>query len=158
MVTFGAGCFWGTEKYFAKNFANKHIDSIKGTAVGFMNPDAEGLEKPTYDEVCQGITGHIEVAQVMYDSEKTTFEELARFFFTFHDPTTKDRQGNDAGSQYGSAIFCHSAEQLQISEKVKADLQNVLSNQSSNEQNFEERKVETLVCKATTFYAADDEH
>ena len=110
IATFGAGCFWGTEKYIARDFAKEHPSSILGTSVGFMNPDPNAKSTPSYDEVCEGTTGHVEVLHVLFDSSKATFEELCKFFFTFHDPTTKKRQGNDEGSQYSSMIFYHTDE------------------------------------------------
>ena len=108
VATFGAGCFWGTEKYFAKDFAKKYPDGIISTQVGYMNPLVNKFEKPSYEEVCEGYTGHVEVAHVLYDKTKTSYEELVKFFFTFHDPTQQDRQNNDKGTQYASTIFCHS--------------------------------------------------
>ena len=98
VATFGAGCFWGTEKYFAKNFEKEHPGSIIATSVGFMSPDPNGVENPSYDDVCEGTTGHVEVAQILFDKSKTNFRDLVRFFFTFHDPTTFERQGGDTGS------------------------------------------------------------
>ena len=99
-ATFGAGCYWGTEKWYAKDFV-KDWDAPEGavlaTSVGFMCGRPEGCKRdPTYREVCSGSTGHVEVCQVKYDPGKTSYERLAKHFFTFHDPTTKNRQGNDA--------------------------------------------------------------
>ena len=91
MATFGAGCFWGTEKYFARDFAKAHPGSILGTSVGFMNPDPRIKSCPSYEDVCDGTTGHVEVLNILFDSSKVTYEEMVRFFFTFHDPTTKYR-------------------------------------------------------------------
>ena len=87
IATFGAGCFWGTEKFYSKDYAEQNPDSIIATSVGYMNPVAKKFENPTYEEVCEGYTGHIEVLHVMFDKTKTTYEELVKFFFTFHDPT-----------------------------------------------------------------------
>lgn len=87
IATFGAGCFWGTEKYFAKDFAQRFPGSIIATQVGYMNPVENKFLNPTYEEVCEGYTGHIEVAHILYDKTKVTFEEIVKFFFTFHDPT-----------------------------------------------------------------------
>ena len=74
IATFGAGCFWGTEKYFAKDFAKLYKDAIIATKVGYMNPVANKYSNPTYEEVCIGYTGHIEVAHILYDKTKTTYE------------------------------------------------------------------------------------
>ena len=90
-----------------------------GTSVGFMNPDVNAPADPEYDEVCDGQTGYIEVAYIMFDNTKASFEQLVRHFFTFHDPTTNERQGNDAGSQYTSAIFYYSEEQKLSAHYVK---------------------------------------
>ena len=84
-----------------------------------MNPIEKKFENPSYEEVCEGYTGHIEVLHVLFDKTKTTFEDLAKFFFTFHDPTQQDQQMNDKGTQYASAIFYHSDEQKVTAEKVK---------------------------------------
>jgi len=108
LACFGAGCYWGTEKYFAKNFEKQFPGSILGTSVGFMNPDKNAPPNPEYEEVCDGTTGYVEVAYIMFDNTKATYEQVVRHFFTFHDPTTNERQGNDAGSQYTSAIFYYS--------------------------------------------------
>jgi len=91
LATFGAGCFWGTEKFFACNFAKLHPDCILGTSVGFMNPDPNAKPNPSYDEVCEGTTGHIEVVYILYDQSKASFEDLCKHFYTFHDPTTHQR-------------------------------------------------------------------
>jgi len=98
LATFGAGCFWGTEKYFAKDFEKKHPGSVLGSSVGYVHPTDASLEAPSYEEICEGDTGFIEVAHILFDNQKASFEDLARFFFTFHDPSTLERQGNDTGS------------------------------------------------------------
>lgn len=87
LATFGAGCFWGTEKFFAKDFAKSNPGCVLGTSVGFMNPRPNEYENPSYEEVCEGYTGHIEVVHILFDQSKVSFEELVKFFFTFHDPT-----------------------------------------------------------------------
>ena len=96
-ATLGAGCYWGTEKFLINDFNKKFPGSIDNGAVGFMG----GAKKyPTYREVCSGKTGHVEVYDMEYDGKESTYENMLRFFFSFHDPTTIDRQGNDRGSQY----------------------------------------------------------
>ena len=88
MCTFGAGCYWGTEKYFAKNFETLFPGSILGTCVGFMNPDVNTqFINPTYEDVCEGFTGHVEVCHILFDASVAPFETLCKFFFSFHDPT-----------------------------------------------------------------------
>ena len=110
VACFGAGCFWGTEKYFAQDFAKKFPESVIGTSVGFMNPDPKNSAYPSYEEVCEGNTGHIEVIFILYDMTKVHYEELVKFFFTFHDPTQQNRQVNDKGTQYASSIFYYTQE------------------------------------------------
>lgn len=98
LATFGAGCYWGTEKFFCTDFAQMYPDAILGTSVGFMSPNPNAMKNPTYRQVCSGETGHVEVLHILYDSNKVSYEEMVKFFYTFHDPTTKNRQGNDAGT------------------------------------------------------------
>ena len=98
VACFGAGCFWGTEKYFAKDFAKNFPEAIIGTSVGFMNPDPRNSAYPSYEEVCEGNTGHIEVIFILYDMTKVHYEDLVKFFFTFHDPTQQNRQASDKGT------------------------------------------------------------
>jgi peptide-methionine (S)-S-oxide reductase len=119
-LTVGAGCYWGTEKWYAKHFAEdwktNGDGAVLATAVGFMGPP--GVKpNPTYREVCSGTTGHVEVCQIRYDSTKTTYEDLVSHLFTFHDPTTANRQGNDVGSQYASVIFTHDETQKETADK-----------------------------------------
>ena len=98
LVSLGAGCFWGTEKYFAKDFSKANPGSILATSVGFMHSDPNVTECPSYEDVCEDQTGHIEVVHMLYDCTKTTHEEIFKHFFTFHDPTTLNRQVNDTGT------------------------------------------------------------
>lgn len=120
LATFGAGCFWGTDKYFSKDFASQWPNAIAGTCVGFMNPDPSKVNYgPSYEEVCEGWTGHIEVLHILYDSSKVSYEKMCKFFYSFHDPTQENRQGNDRGTQYASVIFYHSQQQGQIAAAVK---------------------------------------
>lgn len=85
-------------------------------------------ENPSYKEVCTGSTGHVEVFKLTFDGDDSTFEEICRFFFQFHDPTTQDRQGNDTGSQYASVVYCSNDNQFQIANKVKSELQTYITN------------------------------
>ena len=106
---FGAGCYWGTEKYF-NDLAS---DSISEGTVGFMGPDgSDGVtfaayENPTYEQVCTGRSGHVEVFNFKYKGGNATYKSLCKLFFQFHDPTTLNRQGNDKGPQYASVIYCY---------------------------------------------------
>lgn len=137
-VLFGAGCFWCAEPAFA---------ALKG--VTFVDPGYSGgtTHYPTYEQVCNQDTGHIEVVQVRYDTEKISFETLLEVFFSLHDPTTLNRQGNDVGPQYASAIFYTTVKQLQQAkdhiEKLEKKLQ---------------KPVVTRLIPAEVFWPAEDEH
>jgi len=90
LATFGAGCYWGTEKYYVKNFQKLFPGAVLGSSVGFMSPHANAPEDPKYRAVCSGTTGHIEVLQMRFNNRIASYEEVVKFLFTFHDPTTKD--------------------------------------------------------------------
>ena len=111
-ATFGAGCFWGVEETFRQV-------PVVDTAVGFMGGTTEA---PSYREVCGGRTGHAEVVHLEYDPAVVSYDRLLDVFWGCHDPTTKDRQGPDVGSQYRSAIFVHSPEQEAAARASKARL------------------------------------
>lgn len=115
LATFGAGCFWGTEKFFRKQFGTNLLSAL----VGYMG----GASKSSYEQVCTGTTDHAEVLQVSYEPTKVNYADLVRFFFRMHDPTTLNRQGNDRGSQYRSVIFTHTNEQQKIAEQVRDEVQ-----------------------------------
>ncbi len=108
-ATFAAGCYWGTERYFKKQFPG-----IRNGLVGFMGGT---VKDPTYRQVCGGDTGHAEVYSFEYDPKSISFPQLVEFFFRMHNSCTKNRQGNDQGTQYRSAIFYHSEEQKAVAEE-----------------------------------------
>ena len=87
LATFGAGCYWGTEKYFVIDFQKKNKDALLGYSVGFMSPHSDAKASPTYAEVRKGDTTHVEVLHMKYDKDKVSYEDLVKYFFTFHDPT-----------------------------------------------------------------------
>lgn len=115
LATFGAGCFWGTEKFFRKQFGSNLLSAM----VGYMG----GASKASYEDVCTGTTNHAEVLQVSFDPNKLPYADLVRLFFRMHDPTTLNRQGNDRGTQYRSVIFTHTIEQQKIAEQVRDEVQ-----------------------------------
>lgn len=107
IATFGAGCFWGIESAFAG------IEGVTSTTVGYAGGTSD---EPSYEEVCSGRTGHAEVVRVEYDADIVGYERLLELFWTIHDPTTRDRQGPDVGTQYRSAIFHHDGQQRALAE------------------------------------------
>lgn len=123
-----------------------------------MSPDPSPLIKnPTYEEVCTGRSGHVEVLLVELNDPQSHFEELIRFFFTFHDPTTKNRQGNDTGFQYASYIFCEDGEQAEIAQKVRAELQSYLD-AKPRKQMFANNSITTKIGPLMEFTKAEEYH
>ena len=139
-ATFGAGCFWCVEAVFER--LEGVVDVIPGYSGGHKN-------NPTYKEICTGMTGHAEVAQITFDPKVITFDDLLNMFWKSHDPTTRNRQGNDIGTQYRSAIFYHNNEQKTIAEKSKkkVDSSNIFSN-----------PIVTEITKLEKFWVAEDYH
>ena len=108
-IVLGGGCFWCTEAVF------KMIDGVTKVTPGYAGGDTKN---PTYKNVCSGTTGHAESLLIVFQPDKLPYKELLKFFFRMHDPTTKDRQGNDRGSQYRSAIFYHSETQKHCAKEM----------------------------------------
>ena len=138
-ATFANGCFWCTEAVFQR------LEGVSDIVSGFTGGN---IKNPPYREVVQGRTGHAEAIQLHYDETLISYEELLLVFFTTHDPTTLNRQGNDVGTQYRSAIFYHSEEQKLMAEKVINRL---------NEEVFD-GKIVTEITQASAFYSAEFEH
>ena len=113
IATLAGGCFWCLEAVFDDM---KGVESVES---GYMGGS---VANPTYEQVCGGDTGHAEVVQLEFDPAVVSYSEILQVFFVIHDPTTKDRQGNDVGTQYRSAIFYHSAEQKDAAERVIAEI------------------------------------
>jgi peptide-methionine (S)-S-oxide reductase len=113
VATLGGGCFWCLEAVF------EQLRGVEGVVSGYAGG---AVPDPTYEQVCSGRTGHAEVVQVTFDPTVVSFRELLEVFFTIHDPTTLNRQGADAGTQYRSAVFYHSPEQKATTEAVIAEL------------------------------------
>jgi methionine-S-sulfoxide reductase len=139
-VTIGSGSFWCTEAVFAE------LKGVKSAVSGYSGGT---VEKPTYEQVCSGRTGHAEVVQVTYDPAVITFPELLEVFWRTHDPTTLNRQGADVGTQYRSAIFYHTDQQKNEAEHYKEKL---------NETNAFGAPVVTEITAFKEFYPAEDYH
>jgi peptide-methionine (S)-S-oxide reductase len=121
-----------------------------------MAPNPESaLKNPTYRQVCSGTSGHIEVLDLELSDAKY-FEDLVKFFFQFHDPTTKNRQGNDVGYQYASCIFVSNKEQESIALKVKQDVQKLVDQKRIL--SYANAKVETFIASYNQFYEAQEDH
>jgi len=137
---FGGGCFWCIEAVFNR------LRGVKQAVSGYMGGH---VDKPTYRQVCNGDTGHVEVVRVTFDPSEITFRDLLEVFFSMHDPTTLNRQGNDVGDQYRSVIFYTSDEQEREAEQTIATLTEAKA--------FPEPIV-TAVEPATTFFEAEGYH
>ena len=140
VATLGGGCFWCLEAVFDK------LQGVESVESGYSNGKTVN---PTYKQICNGDTGHAEVVRVTFDPGKISFREILVVFFAIHDPTTLNRQGNDAGTQYRSGIYYHTPEQKAVAEKFIAEL--------TAEKVFGDPIV-TEVVPAQTFYVAEDYH
>jgi peptide-methionine (S)-S-oxide reductase len=139
---FGLGCFWGAEKRFWQT------PGVWVTAVGY----AGGFTpNPTYEETCTGRTGHTEAVLVVFDPEQITYADLLKVFWEVHDPTTPNRQGNDIGTQYRSAIYTTSDEQAKIADESRAIYQGALDREGVG-------PITTEIAPAGEFYYAEDYH
>lgn len=138
LATFGGGCFWCIEAVFER------LEGVKSVTSGYAGGKKEN---PTYQEVCSGNTGHAEVAQIEYDSQKVSYEALLDLFWQAHDPTTLNRQGADTGTQYRSVIFYHTEAQKQAAEKLKKDAAAHFS-----------QPIVTEIVPLTKFYKAENYH
>ncbi len=139
LATLGGGCFWCIEAVL------QQIKGVEKVVSGYTGGNAPG--KPTYREVCSGLTGHAEVAQITFDANVIKFEELLVIFMTSHNPTTLNHQGGDSGTQYRSAIFYHNKEQKEIAELVVKDLAP-----------YFEDAIVTEISSIGTFYEAEEQH
>jgi peptide-methionine (S)-S-oxide reductase len=115
-ATLGGGCFWCTEAVY------QELNGVQRVESGYTGGH---VVNPTYEQVCEGTTGHAEVVQVTFDPELVSYREVLEIFFTVHDPTTLNRQGNDVGTQYRSAIYYHTPEQQEMARHVIAEMANV---------------------------------
>lgn len=140
VATLAGGCFWCLEAVY---------DELKGVVSVESGYAGGALPNPTYKQVCAGNTGHAEVVQVTFDPQVISFKEILNVFFVVHDPTTLNRQGNDRGTQYRSAIFYHDADQKTVAEEVIRDL---------NNQHLWDQPIVTQVAAFDAFYIAEDYH
>lgn len=139
-IYLGGGCFWCTEAIF------KSVYGVTSAKPGYMGGD---IPHPDYDMVSSGETGHVEVVEVIYDPELLMIEDLLEIFFEIHDSTTKNQQGADIGTQYRSAIFCTTQEQLGVAKDIASNVQRHLD---------EGKFVTTEIDLAKTFYKAEEYH
>ena len=139
-ATFGAGCFWCVEAVF------QQLDGVLKVTSGYSGGH---VANPTYEQVCSKTTGHVEVAQIIYDPLKISFDDLLQVFWKSHDPTTINQQGNDKGPQYRSVIFYRNNEQKKISEKYKEEL---------NKSGAWPNPIVTTIEPLKNFYVAEDYH
>jgi peptide-methionine (S)-S-oxide reductase len=139
-ATFAAGCFWGVEETFRKT------EGVTKTSVGYAGGHTD---KPTYEQVCGGRTGHAEACEVDFDPSVISYEQLVELFFELHDPTTLNRQGPDVGEQYRSVIFYHDENQKKIAQAVIAKLE---------AQKKFPRKIVTELVAAPEYFPAEDYH
>lgn len=138
IATLGAGCYWCVEAVYQR------LEGITAIISGFIGGQ---IENPTYEQVCAGNTGHAEVVRIIFNPEKISYSELLEWFWKLHDPTQKDGQGTDIGTQYRSGIFYHNDSQKEIASQSKSDAQ----------KNFTQPIV-TEITKATQFYPAKVSH
>ncbi len=140
VATFGGGCFWCVEAVF------QELEGVEKVVSGYSGGH---VENPTYEQICGKKTGHAEVCQIYYDPEVITFDELLEVFWKTHDPTTKDRQGNDEGPQYRSVIYYHDDEQKELAEGYMKKL---------NEAGVFENPIVTEIAELGEFYSAEKYH
>ena len=138
-ATFGGGCFWCTEAIFLE------VKGIEKVVSGYSGGNAPG--KPTYREICSGLTGHAEVIQVTYNENTISYESILTIFMTTHDPTQLNRQGADVGTQYRSVIYYHNEQQEEIAQTVINALTTVYN-----------EKIVTEISPLSIFYEAEKEH
>ena len=139
-ATFASGCFWCTEAIFER------VNGVKSVISGYSGGT---VPNPTYEEVCTGNTGHAECTQIIYDPSVISYDELLEIFWKMHDPTTLNRQGNDVGTQYRSAIFYHNEQQKEKAEYYKKKL---------TDEKIWDKPIVTEITKFTKFYPAETYH
>ncbi|KAH9974403.1 peptide methionine sulfoxide reductase [Lactifluus volemus] len=150
VAIFAAGCFWGVEHIFLKQWPIKENKGILKSAVGYTGGRADS-NNPTYRDVCSGNTNHAEALRIEFDPSKVTYDELVEYFYCTHDPTTLNSQGLDHGTQYRSAIFFNTTEQESIARRVTQEVQ---------EKHFSPKgqQIVTVIEEAGLWYDAEDYH
>jgi peptide-methionine (S)-S-oxide reductase len=138
IATLGGGCFWCVEIMY------QDLRGVQKVESGYMGGKTLN---PTYRDICSGVTGHAEIVQVTFDPAIISFKDVLEVFFTVHDPTTLNRQGNDSGTQYRSVIFYHSEAQKTVAEEMKITAQTIWDD-----------PIVTEISPASTFYKAEDYH
>ena len=140
LATLAGGCFWCIEGAFSQ------VQGIHLATSGYMGGDSGS---PSYEEVCSGKSGHAEVVQLSFDPATISYHEILEIFFTLHDPTQLNRQGNDVGSQYRSAVFYHNESQKETANKIIKTMADA---------NMFDQDIVTQTCPAETFYSGEDYH
>lgn len=138
IATLGGGCFWCTEAVF------QQLQGVQEVESGYTGGE---VDNPSYEQVCEGTTGHAEVVRLTFDPAVISFREILEVFFTIHDPTTLNRQGNDVGTQYRSVVYYHSPEQQDVARQVIAEMANVW-----------DAPIVTELSPIGTYYKAEDYH
>lgn len=139
-ATLGGGCFWCVEAVYDM------LKGVEDVVSGYMGGH---VVNPTYKQVCTGLTGHAEVVQVQFNPEVISYDDILRVFFSVHDPTQLNRQGNDIGTQYRSVIFTHSPAQAESAERIKAEI---------SQAGIWGKPLVTEITPAAPFYSAEDYH
>lgn len=142
-ATLGGGCFWCTEAIF------KRLKGVKSVMSGYAGGSGGENSVPSYEQVSSGRTGHLEAIQIEFDPNIISYEKTLEVFFATHDPTTLNRQGQDVGTQYRSAIFYHSEDQKKIAEKIKSNIEN---------SGMYKDPIVTEIVPFTNFYKAEEYH
>jgi len=138
IATLGGGCFWCTEAVF------QQLKGVQAVESGYTGGQ---VENPVYEQICEGTTGHAEVVRLTFDPAVVSYREILEVFFTIHDPTTLNRQGNDVGTQYRSVIYYHSPEQQDTAKQVISEMANVW-----------DAPIVTELSPAETYYKAENYH
>ena len=150
-----SGSAWFVHTTYIHQQARKSTSGLISEAtVGFMSPDPDATVNPSYHQVCSGSTGHVKVLYVELNKPDEDFEHFIRFFFQFHDPITKNRQGNDAGTQYASVIFCEDDKQKDIAAKVISDLRGLVDDGKIK---YLQEEIHTPIIGMNPFYPADEQ-